>query len=126
MPKYKKNNLFIPSSSKTLVNLKRLNFNKSSKIQKFTWCIVRTFEPTAVPKEFATSFAPTAKARIKAKIKAKTAIQRVWASHSSLADIASSDAAVKRAKTAPIIRNLRVESDRLINTGFSPKEKNEI
>ena len=46
--------------------------------------MVRTFDPTAVPKELATSLAPTAKARIKAKIKATTKIHSISVCHSAL------------------------------------------
>ena len=45
--------------------------------------IVRTFDPTAVPNEFATSFAPTAKASMNANAKATKRIQLVDSSHSS-------------------------------------------
>jgi len=45
--------------------------------------MVRTFDPTAVPNEFATSFAPTAKARRNAKRKAKTEIHFVSFNQSS-------------------------------------------
>ena len=44
--------------------------------------IVKTFEPTAVPNEFATSFAPTAKASIKANAKATNKIHFVDSSQS--------------------------------------------
>ena len=68
-----------------------------------------TFEPTAVPNEFATSFAPTANASRKANTKARAAIHAVCSNQVFFASSNCSEAAVRtatKAETTAILKPL--------------------